>query len=1302
MKKHLWILFISYLFISVGLNATNAPTNFCYKRLSIEDGLSQSRVQCMLYDYKGYLWIGTQNGLNCYDRDELKQYFHEPENDASLISSNICFIAEDALNNLWIGTTEGLCRFNRATFSFERFTFQDKPLYASSYYLADDGVLFGGIGDFYKYDYKSGEIQSLPVHINNRYYTRFWDLNRLNDSVYYIRTQVAIYSYNISTNELSKPDYMPEGNYTALFIDSRSQVWVSQYGEGLCCYAGGKLIKRFTTDNSQLTYNVILDIIEKDNAIWVATDGGGINIISLEDFSFSHLKRIQDDVTSFPADAVLSLYKDHNNNMWAGSIRGGLIGIKKVYARSYSYVPFSNKYGLSNQTINCCFQDSEGKIWLGTDGGGVNCYDPKVEEFRHFANSRYEKVTAIIEYSKEELLISSFDKGVFYFNKQTGKLRPFVILNEEDNRKICMSSFSVNLKRINQRKIMINAIDIYVYDIQTKEFEKIASQGKDYTRYAPLIKEAMDGEIYLMDFHNVYQYEQHRDTFFMIYEGTQEIMDMCIDINGNLWLGCTDGLYCFNKYSGEKKKIQTNLFDGVNSLVVDHENRIWIGARNNLLFSYNISTNTFALLGESDGVSSNEYIFDAMSVSQEGDIYIGGILGMTKINHAIQFDNQSQTAIELADVFLNGVPVRENIKQEDSTLSIPWNFSSLQLKVLVNENDVFRKDIFRYTIHGMGRNETIQSFKHSFVINSLPDGDYFISVSHINKNGEWSQPVEVLHLVINPPYWRTIWFIVLYVFILIGIIAGISFRIYRSKRKRQLQEIGQLKEKIYEDKIHFLINISHELRTPLTLICAPLKRLLDHNLSVADLKGELSDIYKQAQQMKNIINMVLDIRKLEEGKERLHITPNNLNEWVYNVVSGFQREAKSKGIAIEYNPDKMIETVEFDLHKCEFILSNLLMNALKFSESNTVITIKTLLKQDINRVRIEVKDQGIGLGDDDPHKLFNRFYQGKHEKSGSGIGLSYSKALIELHGGEIGAKNNENGGACFFFELPLHTATGYLTALENSSKIHVEDNNNITEWEILKSYSLLIVEDTDDLRRYLKSSMLEYFAHTYVAKDGKQAFELIGQRMPDIIVSDVMMPRMNGFELCSAIKKDINISHIPVILLTAYSHTDNMSIGYKLGADAFIAKPFEMDILLSLIVNQLKLRNSIKEKYKNNQNVSLQDITFSNADEAFLKRLNEFLNEHLAEEKLDVAFISTHIGVSRSLLFNKIKALTGMGIIDYVNKLRIDKAAHLLIHSSMNITEISEMVGFSTPRYFSKVFKDMKEMTPSAYRDKEG
>lgn len=1298
-RHFMHIIFLCLLFggQALKLSAINCDF-FYYKQLGIKEGLSQSKVQAILSDHRGYLWIGTESGLNRYDGDCLKQYLHQQGDTTSLPSNEILFIAEDSLYNLWVGTKVGMCLYDRENDCFKKIAInENKDIYASSYLLLNDGIIFGGRSCIYKFKYSTQKWEAYFFLNLPNLYIPFKKILYYGNNVVLINTQWnGIYSFNIKTEELEKIKDFGADNYSAFYVDKKGHLWISPYGKGLCCYQNGKLLKHFTSENSPLTYNVIHDIVEKDDQLWIATDGGGINILSLDDFSFFHINKIQDDVNSFPANAIYRIYCDQANNIWAGSVHHGLIGIKRTYAHSYQNVPFNNSFGLSEQTVRAFFQDSDGILWIGTDGGGINKFEQNSRIFKHYPTTKNEKITSIVDFTPHELLFFSFDKGFCLFDKRNGQVRPFRV-----NNQIYTSGITAYLMRLPDNKILISSKQVYIYDITTKGLEQITNNERKIQRYAPLIVGVKDMKVYLSDWRSIYEYDLDTKDFSVAYHGEQIINDACIDENGKFWLASANGLISYEPITQKSQIIHTNLFNEVTSIVADSQHRIWIGTRRNL-YIYSKTEDKIIILDETDGVSPNEYLPHSHLLLQNGDIVLGGINGMTYFNSKIHFIPDSEYKIELLDVVLNGrsIPIKE-LKTRIRAIKIPWNFSSLQLKVLLNSPNTLVKNIFKFNIKENGQQlSNLES--NSLIINYLPIGKYTITASCYARNGEWSHEQEILHLLVIPPWWKTNVFYVGIGALLCIILYSIIYTINRKKKIKQRQEIIKLKNKLYEEKINFLTNISHELRTPLTLICAPLKRMLQHEIEKEKIERQLVSVYKQACQMKDIIDMVLDVRKLEERKDTLHILPHALNEWVCKVGEKFTTEFEVRNIKLIYELDNNIQNIPFDDNKCEFVLSNFLMNALKFSEEGTITTIQTNFSADNQWVRVSVVDQGMGLSMVETDSLFSSFYQGTHNKGGSGIGLAYAKTLITYHQGRIGAVDNEEQGATFYFELPINSEKSnthlYTTDLNMSNKKIEVKGIGISDYSFLKDFTVVIVEDTMDLRNYLKEILSIYFAKVYVSKDGKEGLELIRQKLPDVIVSDIMMPKMDGFELCYTVKTELQISHIPFILLTAYHNPQNMYAGYKTGADAFLSKPFEVDGLLALLYNQLKLRESIKTRYKSENALPLQKVTYSNADETFLIKLNNLILEHISDSELDVNFLASNMCISRSLLFNKIKSLTGMGIIDYLNKLRIERASFLLTTTTMTLTEISELVGFSSLRYFRQVFKSIKEITPSEYK----
>ena len=1301
-------LFIIISLLSYILVCASAQPDYYFKQLSLPEGLSQSTVKCILYDHKGFIWIGTKSGLNRFDKHEMKTYFSEKSNKTSLPDNQILFLAEDSLNNLWIGTEGGLALYNWKDDNFSTILFNNQPIHAYSYLLTDGGFILAG-NSLYKYDYNTKEIKEIDIKNKGVIHDFIGFIEPWIDNSWIIGTRWdGIWLYNQKTESFSRSTIYPYKYISAYYIDIRKNLWISPYGKVIECYSpDGRLLAKYNTSNSSLSNDIILDITEKDGNLWFATDGGGICIFNPHQKSFSTIKHISGDANSLPVNSIYCLYLDKENNMWAGTIREGALGIREVYMKTFGAVPFNNPYGLSEKAVISLYEDEDNILWIGTDGGGLNVMNQQTNTFKHYPLGYKNKVTSITEFSKNELLISIFGEGLYIFNKNTGQTQPFIFIDKEKNNKTCRKGISINVNKTSPTQIYLFADTIYAYDLSNNTFSRTKLKGFKKDAEAPTgsLNIIWNNEYvtYLYGINNIFELNNKTNVLTPIYycDNLTHINTVCRDSKGRFWIGTTRGLAYYDPLNNESKNIETKLFHEISSIICDKSNRIWIGAQG-MLFVYIINENKFAILGESDGASANEYLSIANLISRSGDIYMGGTSGLLRIKKDITFDDTTYPTAEIMDIQLDGVSILNKISP-NSTLSIPWNHTSLSIKVMMREKDIFRKKMLRFNIIGLNNIYNIESYDHTLTLHSLPSGNYDITVSCTTQDGSWTLPISILTISVTPPWWRNPWFILSIALVIIGSIILIFMFSIKRKENKLKWKMKEHEQKIYEEKIRFLINISHELRTPLTLIYAPLKRLLNNTHFEENVQKQLTGIYKQTKQMKNIINMVLDVRKMEVGQDKLQIHPHPLNEWIRSIAEDFRNEFDAKKIQLIYQLDDSIQQVSFDESKCEIVLSNLLMNALKFSSEQTQITISTT-KMTENTIRISVKDQGIGLNGIDTSKLFTRFYQGNHDRQGSGIGLSYAKMLIEMQGGKIGAIDNEDEGATFFYELPLTVAQEniacegkpYLNELLYSPEENMPEINDFST----NAYSVLIVEDEPELRNFLKEALNEQFKKIYTAEDGINALNIINQYLPDIVVSDVMMPRMDGFELCKVIKSSIDISHIPVILLTARHDSESTSLGYKLGADAYLSKPFELEFLTTLITNQLKNREQIRSRYKNSVTIiPPEKSTFSNADEEFMLKLNKLINENLSDNNLDVKFLVDRLGMSRSSLYSKVKSLTDMGVNDYINKFRIEHAAKLLVQTDLSIMEISEMLGFNNQSYFSTAFKQAIGVSPSRYKE---
>ena len=1296
------IRILSLLLLFILLHSISEAKQYFFQQIPSQNGLS-SMVRCMeVSQEKGYVWIGTRSGIGRFDGYEQRRY----------LRGNVTHILEDEEHTIWVITEKGVFRYNEIEDNFILVRDKDNnPVIASSLCLWEDGVIFGGRGRLYKYNYEDHIINLFHTlkpngkyHISNLYQ---WDSHTLLATN---RWAKALF-IDIATGN-TRPVPFNSEQIISLLIDRKGNVWVAHYNQGVSCYGrNGKQLQTYHTQNSPLKTNVVLSLEEHNGQIWMGTDGGGIHILNPQTGKISTLRYIPGDRYSLPANSILCLYNDKSNNMWAGSVRNGLINIKEVGMKTYQDVLPGQNYGLSEKTILSIYQDNDNQIWIGTDGGGINLFDPATGKFHHILSTWEEKVASITGMDKNHLLVSLFSQGLFVFHKETHRYQPLVIINDSINDILCHRGKTVNVYQNTPETILMLSETPYKYHIGKKQFIPI-TKGKGITDIVgTLLPINSTGEdCYLHDLEHIYKINSSLNELELIFTCQTDTVfnSVSLDENGLLWIGSNYGLSYYNPVTKQYTLVPNTLINEISSLICDRQGRVWIGTEEKL-FAYLIKEKKFILFGEPDGVVQNEYLEKPRLLSSSGDVYMGGVNGLLHINRHLPDEPALLPTLQLADILVGGERVYDRISN-DHQLSVNEKSKPIIIKIITRNKDIFRKPMYRYTITGLN-GQNIYSYLPEINLSSLPTGSYHIKAACSTRNGDWTADYDILTLIVLPPWYKSGWFILsctLFIFVSVILIFILLLRNKETKLKWAMKEHEQ---QVYEEKVRFLINISHELRTPLTLIHAPLKQLMDKLTADNENYPLIQSICKQSERMKNILNTVLNVRKMEVGQSTLHVQSIQLDEWAEQLISDFKPEASVRGITLVYQPEPEIQTLCFDKEKCTTILTNLLINALKYTPDESTISISTRLSED-KRVRISISDQGPGLKDVDTNNLFVRFYQGNNSRPGTGIGLSYSKILVEQHGGNIGAYDNKNfgsPGATFWFELPLNTEPGNITLHPqeylNTLLAPTQETESIPEQQeenkTAQSHTLLIVDDNKDLTDYLATALKDRFKTIWVAADGEEALRLCRKKRPHIVVSDIQMPRMNGYELCKQIKEDLEISHIPVILLTARNDEESQLYGYKNGADAYVTKPFEVSMLYAIICSQLHNRERMRTRYTDIGPLPPpEEGTFSSADEEFLNRLNQIITEHLDNEQLGIPFICDKIGISRASLYNKLKALTDMGANDYITQIRMERAIWLILHTELSVNDIADKTGFSTARYFSTVFKQHTGCSPTQYREK--
>ncbi len=1270
---------------------------YYFKQISIREGLPSS-VTAIHDDEGGFLWIGTIYGAYRFDGEKLKKCTFPSERQAS---PYVFEILNDNERRIWTFTNQGVNLYNPSEDTFELFPSKGNPV--SAYTLVADGdrVVLPIKGELLSYDKELKNCIRIPV----RYQGEPVLLLKvaIYDPQYYLGLtyEHTLILVDRKTGETRTAPFDAGNQVWDFFRDSENRYWIAMYGTGIACYSlSGKLIDTYTPANSGLNNTAILDIEERNRQIWLATDGGGINIVNPANRQISTLTNQEN--RHFPANSVTCL-NNGKNNMWVGMVREGVLGAKENFITSYSRSAGKASFGLSEKCPLCLVEDTDGTIWIGTDGGGVNSFNPQAEQFTHYPSTAGDKIVSMCLFSEDELLISNYLTGVHLFNKRTGHCRKFTIVDSRTDSEMVGSGTSINLRVNSLGEIELHGVGYYRYLKAQNRFIPLRAPQPKYNGSWIHIGDHQSMPYYFNS-GNVFRYNYLTDCVESIYENSvRHIIAAVLDKNDMLWVAGHDNLTTFNLRTRELTPVKLpDNNDLVTSLVVDRQGTVWMGTPG-ALYAYHPAEKHFVIYSESDGVMPNDFLPKPVLVTRDDNVYMGGAMGLVRVNKAFYHgdDRNDNLQLNLLDLQLNGTSVLPTYEQGISELEIPSNFTSLEVHLKLEGGDLFRKCIYRYQIEGLNE-DYVESSKPYLKLQTLLPGEYRIHVQCTMSNGLWSPTFTLLHLTVLPPWWQRTWFIALVALLLV---AGAVY-VIRLREVRIQHELQEKERQIYKDKVKALININHELLTPLTLIYSPLKQLLNSRQIPYELRGKLQGTFKQARRMKNVIQMILNMRRMEVGQNVLSLTSTKLNDWLQNIISDFDAEFQMRNISLQFNPDTQIDSISFDAGQCEIVVNNLLMNAYKFSSPDSVITVSTHLEGNGEFVRIEVCDQGIGLGNEDPQKLFVRFQRGNHGIEGNGIGLSYAKQLVEMHGGQINAKNNTERGATFYFTLPVHQEAGRVSCPakpylnEFVPEVTAPQVQEVQETaQLAKFHSILIVESDPDLCDFMAANLQAIFEKTYVAHDGMEALPVVVSQLPQIIICDVKLPRISGLELCRRVKQNPELNFIPVILLAPDMDVMNTD-GYKTGADACVEKPFDMDLLMTQVQNMLNNRNIIRKRYQTTPNTDkLSGVKAGNyIEEQFVIHLNKVIAENLSNTELDVNMVAKLMRMSRASLYSKMKTIMGVGVNEYITKQRIRYTEEQLITTDLSIREISEQAGFLHQRNFSATFKGITGYSPTDYR----
>ena len=1300
-----------------------ASTDFWFRHFSVEDGLSSNSVRAIMQDKYGFMWLGTDDGLNRYDGTTIKVYNLNPQGSNDYISS-----LYDTTDNIWVGTEDGAYIFDYETESFELF----KVLTAQ--------------GD---------SIKSNVNHIAEDRDGNLW----------FSTVGQGIFKYNMSKHYLEHYEFKDaNGLMASVLVDSENQIWaVTNWGNPTVSKLN-KAENKFepfpiTYEAGQYDSNSLVMLEDSEHALWLGTWECGLQKID----------RYTGKATTYlhPSEGkgathIHSLVEYAPHQLLIGSDDGLLLFNTLTCEHQLFTEDETNPYSLSNRFVYPIVKDREGGIWVGTYYGGVNYLSPNTGQFECFAHSRFFNsvngtvIGRFCEDSYGHIWIASDDGGLSRFSPKDKQFTHYM----PDEHRNSLSYHNVHALCMDDDDLWIGTYTggVNVLNTKTGAFRVYTTRGGDLTTLDGTSSYAIfrdrEKRIWVTSMAGINLYNREEDNFIRVKDLESLTIDIDQDADGNIWFS-TQGKGLF-KYNPDKKTwknyVHSNVSgalvnDQVNCVLIDGNGNMWVGTMNGLC-KYNAEEDLFEAIpldipscnicgivedqhvlwltttkglvryapGEScqvftrsDGLQSEQFLPNAALKASDGKIYVGSVNGFNAF-----YPYQIKTNKVLPPVVITGLEIfNKEIRIGDKKLPKALNWmTELDLSY---KDHVFsllyaslsyctpEKNQYAYKLEGFDKDWNYVGSQNKATYTNLPAGTYVFKVKATNNDGIWSNREASLKITIHPPfYWSTASKILYFILVCIALTFFIRFLLKRTEKKHtaEINQLNVSKEKeVHEAKIKFFTMIAHEIRTPVSLIIGPLEKIMKSSIPMpAVLRDDLNIIDRNSQRLLFLVNQLLDFRKVEQEGITMKYASQNIRQLLQAVCERFKPFITQHGAHLEVEYPDADFTAMVDSEAITKLISNLLTNASKYTKDKVILS--CVVQPEQHTFVVKVTDNGIGISEEDRKKIFKPFYQAMDNKPGTGIGLSIVKSIVESHNGCIEVESEINKGSSFIVTLPIEQVGA--TAQEGEAGVL---NPTIPEDILSESLPvvsskdkplMLIVDDNEEMLNFLSSSFSAQYS-ILTAEDGVEALEKLKEHEVTLIVSDWMMPRMDGVEFCKALRADQAISHIPFILLTAKTDTNSKIEGMDCGADAYIEKPFSVQYLEACIKNLLDLRNLLRQKFSKMPMVPFNSIASNSVDNKFLTRINEIIEQNFSEPELTIDFLAEQLGISRSSLFSKIKTLANVTPNELIQIVRLKKAAALLAENKYRINEICYMVGFNSPSYFAKCFQKQFGIKPGEF-----
>lgn len=1302
--------------------------NYSFKHYNINNGLSQNTVHCILQDKTGFMWFGTKDGLNRFDGTSFKVFKFSPE--GALKNNVFHHMLEDKNGNIWVATEGGIYIYNPRSEKFERFNAQTRNNESLEGWISDfvqdqEGDIWVSIEEkgVFQYNIEREQLTFYPISTLPRGMKMISLGIGVNNDIWvfpYGLSPIRIDKRTGQTQELllnDEPNLFHDlGEIRNVIADKNNQLILPTSHKGLVSInLSNKTHKALLSSDSEGQPIFARTVKRIDNqTLWIGTESG-IYIYNALEGTVVNLRHDSSISTSLSDNAIYSIYQDRDGGIWVGSYFGGIDYYSEELNNFEMFYPVPHVNNMEGSRVREFYPAQDGKLWIGTEDKGLHLFDTDNDTFLPLPaelDSLYTNIHALLV-DGEFFWISTYSKGLNRFHLKSGELKTYV--HSEDPYSLSQSSVFALCKDKHGMLWIGTLSGLDIYDYETDTFTR---NDKLNTGSVHAIFEDSGGDIWVATFTNgLFRFQPNKNEWSNFRNNPEDSKSLAYntvtsvfeDSQNRLWITTQGG--GFSQFNKEDETFITyNTTNGLPNNVVyqlqeDEEGYLWVST-NSGLARYNPTTGTFRNYTVNNGLKTNQFNYKSSYKSTDGTLYFGSINGFVRFNPSTFNEPKTAMPIVLTELVINNIPVTPGDEKPllnqsilfTQDLTLPHHKNSFRLSYAVLNYSNGSEYELLYKLDGFDK-EWIQSESSNDIIYSnLKPGKYLLSLKL--SSGSMSteeETLKTLTIYVRPPFWQSGWAYVIYFALLIaGSFGLLRFLNYRSQRiqKERMRTFEQQKEReLYRSKIDFFTNVAHEIRTPLSLIKAPLDHVVTTEEVSERVKENLQIMSKNTDRLLSLTNQLLDFQKTESDAYLLNLEPRNVSKLIRETFLRFTPLANQRGLLFEMDISETDILVQVDQEAFLKIISNLINNAILYCD--TFVKVKAYVDEN-DFFHLLTDNDGEPIPDKYKQEIFKPFVHLDKERdrtiNGTGIGLALSRSLAELHKGKLELENN---GDTIRFHLALPVGS-----IKEISFTPLSSEPTKEEKEVLVDKgthpTILLVEDDQELLQFEKDIMSPHY-QVLTAHDGEEGLEVLRESSVNLVVCDIMMPKMDGFEFTRRVKSDIEFSHIPVILLTAKVNVESKVQGFETGADAYIDKPFSLEILLAQIANLLQNREKLRETFLKHPYIGASSMALTKSDEEFIQKLHTVVIENLDNSAFVVEDIAEQFNMSRASFYRKIKGVLNLTPNEYIRAERLKKAAQLFKEKTYKVNEICYMVGFNSPSYFSKCFQQQFGVLPKDF-----